>query len=145
MPESEPTTRHARGSFFAKCLGVLAWIPVALFVFSQLGRYFFVAEIINNFRCQLMFLMMLFVILLLIRRERARALVVAIFAAWSMMGVASIYLPADQPPAGPQKIKIMSLNVWIEDGQGEEVTKESGKLTRMLSRSLNTTADGSEN
>jgi endonuclease/exonuclease/phosphatase (EEP) superfamily protein YafD len=99
----------------------LSLIPLALFVISLLGRYFFVAEIISNFRCQIMFMLLPFVFLLFSIRIWGWGIVVTIATAWSMFGVVSVYLPAAQPPAGPQKIKIMSFNVLANNGLSQMV------------------------
>ncbi len=48
-------------------------------------------------------------------RQWRWAIAVTIVTTWSVVGIAWIYLPANQPPAGPRKVKIMSFNVWTDN------------------------------
>ena len=112
VTESEPIIRSNPGSPFPKFVVALALIPLALLLSSFLGRYFYIAEIICNFRCQIILMLLPFAFLLFAIRQWGWVIVVSIATAWSAVGIAWIYLPTSQPPIGPQKIKIMSFNVW---------------------------------
>lgn len=54
-----------------------------------------------------------FAILLLVLRQWWLGILYVAATAWSMIGVAWIYLPVEQPPAGPQSLKVMSFNVYF--------------------------------
>ena len=112
-PESSPgePVRPAIHSCFSLAVIALSLLPLCLFAFSLMGRYFFLAELINNFRCQIMFLLLPFAMLLLLFRQWWLALLFAFATAWSMVGIVWIYFPDVQPPPGPATIKIMSFNV----------------------------------
>lgn len=97
-------------------------VVLAVFVFSLLGRYFFYAELLGNFRCQILLvcLMPIAVLALVMRRWIALgALVVAI--CWSTMGVATVYGPASQPPPGQESLRVMSFNVLVGNSEYEKV------------------------
>lgn len=112
MPDTESTTRQALGLVFSNGLVAFALVPLAIFAFSFFGRHIYVAELISNFRLQILLVMLPCVVLLFSCRKWSWGIVTLIAAAWSTAAVLGIYLPADQPPAGPQKIKIMSFNVF---------------------------------
>ena len=110
----------------------MAWImlllsafALAVFLFSLLGRLFYYAELMGNFRLEIATIMIPFA-LIAWRVGRLRwltwGLVIAIV--WSFLSVGSIYLPAAQPPAGPKKLKIMSFNVLGLNRSRNEVLAE---------------------
>ena len=113
--------------FLFIALGVLA-----LFLFSQTGRFFsydsragrffFWGELFSNFRLQIAALMIPFA-LIVYRMRRWRWLAYGLAAAivWSLVTLGWVYLPAAQPPAGKQKLKIMSFNVLGYNSNKDEV------------------------
>jgi endonuclease/exonuclease/phosphatase (EEP) superfamily protein YafD len=116
MPSSrESLTGDPPQSAIHSCfsLAVIAFslLPLCLFAFSLLGRYFFLAELINNFRCQIMLLLLPFALLLLLFRQWWLAILYAFATAWSMVGIVWIFFPDAQPPPGATTIKFMSFNV----------------------------------
>ena len=100
-----------------------AFAALGIFAFSHFGRYFFLAEIISNFRAQLLVLLLasLVVAMLLAKRKLFAALVLAIL--WCSIGVLTVWLPGQQPLAGSKKIKIMSFNVWTNNRNPEQAIK----------------------
>ena len=101
------------------CLSVvvvaLSVVPLGLFIFSLTGRYFFIAELANNFRCQIMCLLIPFALILLLLRRWRLAILFGIATAWSMIGIVWVFLPGLQPPRGSSTIKIMSANVYASN------------------------------
>ena len=128
MNESSEKASSARllpsfGSLLAGLSIVIATIPLALFVFSLLGRYFFFAELVGNFRCQIMVTLIPFAILFLgVRRWWFGALTL-IALAWSMTGIVWVCLPVNQPPQGPKPMKVMSFNLLVQNQQHAEVIR----------------------
>lgn len=86
---------------------------LALFVFSQFGKVFFLAELLSNFRVQ-MILLTLVTALICWRPGRQSRMALMLLAAtlWNAVLVGLIFVPGNQPPPGPKKIKIMSFNVY---------------------------------
>jgi len=88
-------------------------LPLTMFVFSLMGRQFFLAELLNNFRCQIMFLLLPFVFFLLLLRQWWLGLLFTIALAWSMVGIAWVYFPAAQPTPGTETLKVVLFNVYF--------------------------------
>jgi endonuclease/exonuclease/phosphatase (EEP) superfamily protein YafD len=90
---------------------VTSLFPLALYLFSFLGRYFYLAELLCNFRAQLLVAMVPFLFLSMIaRRWRWAALLVSV-SLFALVDITRIYLPAAPVPAGPTVLSIMSFNV----------------------------------
>ena len=111
-PNRDVRTRPpiARKAFGA--LVVLASIfSLLLAVLSYMGRYYFLAELICNFRLQivLMLLCATAAVFLLGYRRWAGFLLITAVTIGSAFAIA--LLPGTNPPAGPQTIKLMSFNV----------------------------------
>lgn len=98
--------------FFTVVVVMFSLIPLGLFVFSLLGRYFFLAELIGSFRAQILVMLLPCPFLLWILKQPKWGAVMALATAWCATSVMLIYLPGGQPPAGPRQIKLMSFNVW---------------------------------
>ncbi len=90
-----------------------SFLPLTLFLFSLMGQQFFLAELLNNFRCQIMFLLLPFVFFFLLLRQWWLGLLFSIAAAWSMTGIAWVYFPSAQPTAGTDTLKVMTFNVYF--------------------------------
>jgi endonuclease/exonuclease/phosphatase (EEP) superfamily protein YafD len=99
------------GSLMWGFVVAMAVIPVGLFYFSLLGRYSVLAELVCNFRCQIMFMLIPFAILLMGGRRNWFSFFVFGTLVWSMIGIVWVYLPAGNPPPGPRPIRVMSHNV----------------------------------
>lgn len=88
------------------------WFCIFTYLLSFFGKLFFVAELLTNFRFHFL---VLFVFLVLLSRlvKASRFLVVCLVLAtiWTGWESGRIYLPAVQPLAGDQKIRVMSYNV----------------------------------
>lgn len=113
--------RLAVRKLIATAVVILSFFPLGLFLFSLLGRHFFLAELVGNFRAQILVLLLPFPLLLWILKRPKWSLLLAVAMAWCAIGVFSIYLPGAQPPAGPQKLKLMSFNVWDENQDDQDV------------------------
>ena len=100
------------GGFISNFAIAVSLIPLGLFVFSLLGRYFFFAELVGNFRCQIMLLLIPFAILALRVRRWWLGGLILIALCWSMIGTVWVFIPGYQPPPGEQKLKVMSFNVY---------------------------------
>ena len=106
----------------------LSALALAFFLFSFLGRYFFLAELLGNFRLQLSVLMVpLALTVFRIGRWRWLALSLIIATGWSFFSLGSVYFPTNQPPAGPKKLRIMSFNVLGYNPMRDEVIEEMHK------------------
>ena len=107
---------------------VLSAFCLAVFLFSLLGRYFYYAELLGNFRLQIAVLMLPFAVAVFrIGRWRWLAFCLTIAIGWSFITIGSVYLPAAQPPPGPKKLKIMSFNVFDINSKRDEVINEMRK------------------
>lgn len=114
-----------------------ATAALAVFLFSLSGRYFFYGELLGNFRLQIAVLAIPFAaIVFRLGRWRWLAYCLTIAIAWSFISLGSVYLPAAQPQAGPNKLKIMSFNVlWynsLQDDVIEEMLKPAPDVIVVL-------------
>ncbi len=99
----------------------LSLLPLALFMFAQLGRFFFLAELAGNFRAQILVVLLPFPLLLWLLRQWKWSAVMAVAVAWAMIGVVFVYLPGYQPATGSESIKLMSFNVLSDNYEGDLV------------------------
>lgn len=106
----------------------LCLIALIVFFVSLTGRFFVYGEQFGNFRLQIAVILIPFA-LTVFRIGRWRWLAYSLTAAslWSLLMIGSVYLPAAQPPAGKQKLKIMSYNVLGSNGLRDEVLAEIDK------------------
>ena len=111
------------GSVLSKLTVALAVLTLGLFVFSLLGRYFFFAELIGNFRCQILFLLVPTALLTLGMRHWWLGAGLLVAVAWCMIGVVWIYLPMPQPTPGANRLKVMSFNVLAGNSDYESVNR----------------------
>jgi len=103
-------------------------LPLGLFVFSLLGRHFFFAELIGNFRCQILFMLIPGAVMLLGLRLWWLAIVNLIAIAWCMVGVVWVYIPLNQPAPGNEQLKVMSFNVLGRNSDHERVVSLIEKI-----------------
>lgn len=99
------------GVIISRVAIAVAMLPLALFAYSLLGRYFFFAELVSNFRVQIMMMLLPFALLTLSMRRWWLCGLIGFAVIWCMAGTVWIHLPSSQPPAGPKKLKIMSYNI----------------------------------
>ncbi|MFK7766439.1 MAG: endonuclease/exonuclease/phosphatase family protein [Mariniblastus sp.] len=92
------------------CQG-LALLPLPLFMFSLLGKYFFFAELLGNFRGYLMITLVIAVAIFVLSRQWLFATLTVPALCWSLVGVVTVYAPLGQPVPGPERLKVMSFNV----------------------------------
>jgi len=119
-------SKIARGLRWLTKLGLLSgcWLAIGLFLFSFFGRYFFVAELISNFRLQLMFMLGASAIIAMGLSHRMVAGVATVGAVLCLGSMLSFYLPSENPPAGNQKLKLMSYNVLASNFNSKNVVDQ---------------------
>ena len=96
-------------------------VPMLLFIASLLGRYFYLSELIGNFRAHILVLLVPCAVILWFTGKHKRALLFAAASVWCSFGVITPAFAHSQPPAGDDIIKIMSFNVLGENHQHEAV------------------------
>ena len=106
--QEKPNLVHA--VFWAAIFAAML-VPLLLFVASLLGRYFYLCELIGNFRAYILAMLIPCSLILWFTRKRKRALLFGVAALWSCLGVLTPLLPHAQPPRGNEVVKIMSFNV----------------------------------
>lgn len=106
----------------------IAAAALAVFLFSFLGRYFYFGELLCNYRLQIAVLLIPFAaIVFRIGKWRWLAYSLLIAIVWNFISLGSVYLPAAQPPAGPEKLKVMSFNVYWTNSMRDEIIEEINK------------------
>ena len=116
-----PDRYRRPSSIVSKFAAVVFTLPILLFVFSLLGRYFFFAELICNFRCQILCLLIPGAVMLLVFRRWWLGSINLIAIVWCMFGVVWIYIPVDRPTPGSETLRVMSFNVLTTNSRYEEV------------------------
>ena len=99
------------GSFFGAVLAAVSFVLISVFTFSLCGRYFFVAELLANFRAQMLVALIVFTVGAVCFQRWWTGILLVIATLWCSVGVLSVYLQVEQPPPGQTKIRIMSHNV----------------------------------
>lgn len=99
-------------AFFRQTICGCLWLALAVFGFSFFGQYFFLAELLANFRMQFFGLFVVATVFSAWKRF-GWLLTVCLCSSmiWTGFGVVNNFLPADQPFAGKTKIRVMSFNV----------------------------------
>lgn len=95
--------------------------PLLLFLFSRLGDWIFFAEMAVNFRLQLFWLLLAGTILLWLLGRRwimATSGVALLWCAWPLV---LDWIPAPQPPPGPQTVRLLTFNVLASNRHFDEV------------------------
>ena len=111
-PNDEPTGPSLNvGSFFSALVISASLVPFGLIVLTFFARYLFAAELVGNFRLQLFLALAPFPILLWVLGRWRWATVLTAVTIWLGLNLAWVYFPVKQPPAGTQRLKIMSFNV----------------------------------
>ena len=116
------------GSFFGAAFVAAAFILIALFAFSLCGRYSFAAELVSNFRAQILIGLFVCIIGAISFQRWWIGILLVIATFWCSVGVLSVYLQVVQPAPGDTKIRIMSYNVLAENQSYQDVKKQIAKL-----------------
>lgn len=110
---------------FRSVVTAMAWClsmtVLAVFMFSLAARYFLLAELINSFRAQVTSLLLICACFLLLLRQKMAGWTLLLISGWQLLMLASVFLPSQQPHAGDQRLKIMSMNVWGDNNQFQQV------------------------
>ncbi len=106
QPRSIAKIEWCRNLFAIISLG-----PLLLFVATQFGQFSLVCELLSNFQLFVFFCLLPFPFVLYWFGMKRLSVFLGLAAAWSLFLVASVYLPANRPEAGPNPIRIMSFNV----------------------------------
>ena len=110
---------------FRDALTFIAWCSSAvflgLFLFGLAARHLLLAELISSFNAQLAILMLICATFLLLLRQKMFGWLLLIVSVGQILILVSVFLPSSQPQPGPQKIKVMSMNVWGDNDQFQKV------------------------
>ena len=99
------------GSFFGAIFAAASFVLICVFTFSLCGRYSYVAELVSNFRAQILVVLVICTFGAVCFQRWWTGILLVIATIWCSIGVLSVYLQVEQPPAGDTKIRIMSHNV----------------------------------
>lgn len=125
-PPTDPSDEvvNVAGSIFGGVIVCASLLTIALFFFSTFGRYSFAAELVGNFRAQILALLLPCTALAVLFQRWYVGIALLICTAWCSTGVLSVYLPTAQPPAGDRKIRIMSFNVLASSNAFDIVKRQ---------------------
>ncbi len=127
-----PTSAGSTPSSQANAKEISNWKQFALFLsgaalvtfaFSLLGRYFFLAELMGNFRLQIGCLMIPIAIVAMRCDQRPLGFLLILSIAWSLFSLGSVYVPSNQASPGQKSLKIMSFNVLWNNKAKEDAFK----------------------
>ncbi len=111
-------------SLFSSFITVVSWFAIAVLVFAQCGRWFYISELMGNFQLQLGLAAMVWVALLLIRHRIRSAVALAVVAIWVLSFPLWSCLPAQQPTIeNGQKLRVMSYNIYAGNGNQEAIIR----------------------
>jgi endonuclease/exonuclease/phosphatase (EEP) superfamily protein YafD len=101
-------------------------VPLGLFLFALLGRFYFFAELVGHFRFQITLMLVAALFILIVLKRKVLGGLIAVALTISVMGGLWVYLPlpANQPPPGSEIIKVMSFNVLAGNRQSKLVLEE---------------------
>lgn len=124
---TEGAVPHPASRYSARGLNILmasSLVPVAVYLFSFLGDWFFLAEMLVNFRLQMLVLLTPFLAASLVFRRWRWSLVVGLAAIGCAISLAPAWIPAAQPLPGPVSIRLMSFNLLGGNQAVESVLAE---------------------
>lgn len=127
MPEDAPPTQGPTLTV-RSVLIVIAWCVslcvFAAWMFTLASGYYLLAELINSFKAQLTVLLLACALFLLVLKQRTMGWLLLLVSVWQLLALASIYLATDQPDAGKAPLAIMSINVWGDNKQYQQVVEQ---------------------
>jgi endonuclease/exonuclease/phosphatase (EEP) superfamily protein YafD len=104
------------------------WAIFAAFLFSFFGRWFFVAELLSNFRFQFGVLLLVAAFWSLVPKANWFSSICFLVASvWALGEVCQCWMPAVQPNAGPDRLRVMSFNVLATNERFEDAILEIRK------------------
>ena len=129
-PSQEPSNGAASlaGSFFGAVFAAVSLVLITVFAFSLSGRHFFLAELLSNFRAQLLVALVIFTAGAICFQRWWIGFLLVIATIWCSTGVLSVYLQIEQPPPGKNKIRIMSHNVLADNRSYSAVKKQFAEI-----------------
>ncbi|MGI9515514.1 MAG: hypothetical protein ACR2NP_00580, partial [Pirellulaceae bacterium] len=80
-------------------------------------------DTVGNFQGQIVFLLVCLAVYQAVRKRWVWMLVILGLVALPALNLISFYLPASQPPPGPQKISILSMNLFKNNQSWERVAE----------------------
>lgn len=116
------------GSFFGGVFVATSFILIAVFAFSLNGRYSFTAELVSNFRAQMLFALVICTAGAICFQRWWIGILLVIATLWCSTGVLSVYLQVDQPLPGDTKIRVMSHNVLSDNRAFGQVKKQIAEI-----------------
>ena len=116
------------GSFFGLIFSAVSLVLITVFAFSLYGRHFFIAELLSNFRAQILAVLVIFTAGAICFQRWWIGILLVIATIWCSTGVLSVYLQIEQPPPGENKIRIMSHNVLADNRGYQAVKKQVAKI-----------------
>jgi len=112
--QQPPSKANWLGGVIAWLVRTGAWVLMFSWLLSYFGQHFYIAELLSNFRLQFLILLGVALLLTFFAGAKRLLLVCLLLAfAFSCQETLRIYLPADQPPAGKTKIRLMSFNADV--------------------------------
>ena len=116
------------GSFFGAVIAAASFVLIVVFSFSLCGRYSHVAELVSNFRAQMLVGLVVCTVGAICFQRWWTGILLVIATVWCSSGVLSVYLQVEQPPAGDTKIRIMSHNVLTINRSYEKVKEQVAEV-----------------
>ncbi len=106
--------------FFAVCVGA---IPLALFLASLTAPFWYFAELIVSFRCQIGIAMVPFALLLMRLQMRWLSAFYSMATIVCLSPILLSYIPASQPPAGSRTLRVATFNMYAANERYEAELK----------------------
>ena len=101
------------------------WILLLAFAFSFFGQYFFLADVLANFKVHFLILLVIGLLLSLnSNRGGLLKLALAMAIGWAAFDIGALWIDASQPPAGKTQIRVMSFNVLAHNTQFQAALDE---------------------
>lgn len=108
-------------------LSCLVLGPLLLFWFSQLGRWFFLAEMLVNFQAQILVLMTPGVLAALFWKRWRLAIPAVLSLGFGLTTLVPVWMPAGSPTTGTRQLRLMSFNVLGSNSGTASVLAEIAK------------------
>lgn len=116
------------GSFFGAVFAAASFALISVFAFSLLGRYSYVAELVSNFRAQILAGLVVCTLGSICFQRWWTGFLLVIATIWCSAGVLSVYLQVEQASPGDTKIRIMSHNVLTKNRDYKAVKKQIAEV-----------------